>query len=111
MERNVYNLHLTQDSLMRNCKEFQIPLEWMLDNGIIGKIKLGSVKLGKKYMKRVAMELQANSSLEKDSAMDYILLQGVRFALRIHQFPGGFDAEKMHEFEELRSLASLLNKM
>jgi hypothetical protein len=23
---------------MRNCKEFQIPVEWMLDNGIIGKV-------------------------------------------------------------------------
>lgn len=23
---------------MRNCKEFQIPIEWMLDNGIIGKV-------------------------------------------------------------------------
>ena len=36
-------------------------------------------------MKRVAMELQAKSALEKDPAMDYMLLQGVRFAFRIHQ--------------------------
>ncbi|KAK7283982.1 hypothetical protein RIF29_13732 [Crotalaria pallida] len=47
-------------------------------------IKLGSVKLTKKYMKREAMELQAKSTLEKDPAMDYMLLQGVRFAFRIH---------------------------
>ncbi|KAJ1442795.1 hypothetical protein SESBI_00675 [Sesbania bispinosa] len=110
MERTVYTLLRTRDSLMRNCKEFQIPIEWMLDNGIIGKIKLGSVKLAKKYMKRVAMELQAKSALDKDPAMDYMLLQGVRFAFRIHQFAGGFDAETMHAFEELRNLASLLNK-
>ncbi|XP_028752730.1 protein CHUP1, chloroplastic-like [Neltuma alba] len=110
MERTVYNLLRTRDSLMRNCKQFQIPIEWMLDNEIIGKIKLVSVKLAKKYMKRVAMELQAKASTEKDPAMDYMLLQGVRFAFRIHQFAGGFDAETMHAFEELRNLACLLNK-
>lgn len=38
MERTVYTLLRTRDSLMRNCKEFQIPVEWMLDNGIIGKV-------------------------------------------------------------------------
>ncbi|XWS16686.1 hypothetical protein CRYUN_Cryun34aG0112200 [Craigia yunnanensis] len=110
MERTVYNLHRTRESLMRNCKEFQIPTDWMLDNGIISKIKLGSVKLAKKYMKRVAMELQLKGTLEKDPSMDYMLLQGVRFAFRIHQFAGGFDSETMHAFEELRSLANLLNK-
>ncbi|KAK7245487.1 hypothetical protein RIF29_40333 [Crotalaria pallida] len=47
--------------------------------------ELGSVKLTKKYMEREAMELQAKSTLEKDPAMDYMLLQGVRFAFRIHQ--------------------------
>lgn len=38
MERTVYTLLRTRESLMRNCKEFQIPIEWMLDNGIIGKV-------------------------------------------------------------------------
>ncbi|XVF23049.1 hypothetical protein REPUB_Repub13aG0004400 [Reevesia pubescens] len=110
MERTVYNLLRTRESLMRNCKEFQIPTDWMLDNGIISKIKLGSVKLAKKYMKRVAMELQLKATLEKDPSMDYMLLQGVRFAFRIHQFAGGFDCETMQAFEELRNLANLLNK-
>lgn len=54
-------------------------------NNFLLQIKLGSVKLAKRYMKRVAMELQAKSALEKDPAMDYMLLQGVRFAFRIHQ--------------------------
>ncbi|KAE7996016.1 hypothetical protein FH972_000765 [Carpinus fangiana] len=110
MERIVYNLLRTRDSLMRNCKEFNIPTDWILDNGIISKIKFGSVKLAKMYMKRAAMELQSKAALEKDPAMDYMLLQGVRFAFRIHQFAGGFDAETMHGFEELRNLAHLLNK-
>ncbi|KAJ7969222.1 protein CHUP1, chloroplastic-like [Quillaja saponaria] len=110
MERTVYNLLRTRESLMRSCKKFQIPTDWMLDSGIISKIKLGSVKLAKEYMKRVAMELQAKAALEKDPAMDYMLLQGVRFAFRIHQFAGGFDAETMYAFEELRNLARLLNK-
>lgn len=110
MEHTIYNLLRTRESLMRNCKEYQIPVDWMLDNGIITKIKIGSVKLAQKYMKRVAMELQLKATADKDPAMDYMLLQGVRFAFRIHQFAGGFDSETMQAFEELRNLANLLNK-
>ncbi|KAM1796271.1 hypothetical protein ACFX11_036528 [Malus domestica] len=110
MERTVYNLFRTRESLMRNCRDFKIPTDWMLDNGIFSKIKFGSVKLAKMYMTRVAMELQSKAAAEKDPAMDYMLLQGVRFAFRVHQFAGGFDADTMHAFEELRYLAHLLNK-
>ncbi|KAL8033874.1 hypothetical protein ABFX02_13G184500 [Erythranthe guttata] len=110
MEHSVHNILRTRDSLMRNCKEFHIPTEWMLDMGILSKIKFGSVKLAKMYMKRVAMELQSKGTSDKDSSLDYMLLQGVRFAFRIHQFAGGFDAETMHAFEELRDLAVVLNK-
>ncbi|KAK6932028.1 hypothetical protein RJ641_001652 [Dillenia turbinata] len=109
MERTVYNLIRTRESLMRQCKEFRIPTDWMLDTGIISKIKFGSVKLAKKYMKRVAMELQSKGVLEKDPATEYMLLQGVRFAFRIHQFAGGFDADTMQAFEELRDVANLLS--
>lgn len=96
---------------MRNCRDFKISTDWMLDNGILSKvdfdilyeriadafvhhisdsmlvlqIKFGSVKLAKMYMTRVAMELQSKAAAEKDPAMDYMLLQGVRFAFRIHQ--------------------------
>lgn len=49
------------------------------------QIKFGSVNLAKKYMKRVATEIQSKAALEKDPALDYMLLQGVRFAFRIHQ--------------------------
>lgn len=48
------------------------------------QIKFGSVKLAKKYMKRVTTELHTKGTSEKDSSMDYMLLQGVRFAFRIH---------------------------
>ncbi|PWA58591.1 RNA-directed DNA polymerase, eukaryota, Reverse transcriptase zinc-binding domain protein [Artemisia annua] len=37
MERIVYNLLRTRDLLMRNCKEFHIPTDWMLDSGILNK--------------------------------------------------------------------------
>nr|GME18448.1 protein CHUP1, chloroplastic-like [Ipomoea batatas] len=111
MERTVYSLLRSRDSLIRHCKEFQIPTNWMQDNGILSKIKLGSVKLARMYMKRVAMELQSKGPSDKDTSMDYMLLQGVRFAFRIHQFAGGFDAETMDAFEELRDLALALNKI
>eukprot|EP00268_Persea_americana_P013310 TRINITY_DN15798_c0_g1_i2.p1 TRINITY_DN15798_c0_g1~~TRINITY_DN15798_c0_g1_i2.p1 ORF type:complete len:116 (-),score=21.23 TRINITY_DN15798_c0_g1_i2:327-674(-) len=110
MERSVYNLLRTRDGLMRHCKEFQIPTDWMLDTGLISKIKFGSVKLAKKYMQRVAMELQLMGASDKDPALEYMLLQGVRFAFRMHQFAGGFDAETMHAFEELRNLAHARDK-
>ncbi|KHG26603.1 Protein CHUP1, chloroplastic -like protein [Gossypium arboreum] len=73
-------------------------------------IKQGTVKLGKRYMKRIAMEVQLKATMEKDDpSMDYMLLQGVKFAFRIHQFAGGFDDETMHAFVELKNLVDLLS--
>ncbi|KAJ0791407.1 putative protein CHUP1 [Helianthus annuus] len=74
------------------------------------QIKLESVKLAKQYMRRVATELQTKGTMGKDSSMDYMLLQGVRFAFCIHQFAGGFDADTMQAFEELRNVALVLNR-
>lgn len=48
-------------------------------------MKFASVKLAKKYMKRVATELQSMGASNKDPALEYMMLQGVRFAFRIHQ--------------------------
>ncbi|KAE8661394.1 Protein CHUP1 [Hibiscus syriacus] len=76
-------------------KEFGIPVNWLLDSGIVGKIKLSSVQLARKYMKCVASEPDALSGPEKEPNREFILLQGVRFALRAHQFAGGFDAESI----------------
>ncbi|XP_016717458.2 protein CHUP1, chloroplastic [Gossypium hirsutum] len=110
IQRTVYSIVRTRDSLMHSCKEFHIPTDWMLDNGITSKIKQGTVKLGKRYMKRVAMEVQLKATMEKDDpSMDYMLLQGVKFAFRIHQFAGGFDDETMHAFVELKNLVDLLS--
>lgn len=38
MERTVYNLLRTREPLMRNYKDFQIPTDWMLDDGIVSKV-------------------------------------------------------------------------
>uniref|UniRef100_A0A453S0B0 Uncharacterized protein n=1 Tax=Aegilops tauschii subsp. strangulata TaxID=200361 RepID=A0A453S0B0_AEGTS len=73
------------------------------------QIKFASVKLANMYMKRVAMELQYMGPLNKDLALEYMLLQAVRFAFRIHQFAGGFDTETMDAFEELRNLVHVRN--
>ncbi|CAD6246539.1 unnamed protein product [Miscanthus lutarioriparius] len=108
-ERGVYNLLRTREAMMRQCKEFNIPTDWMLDNNLISKIKFASVKLAKMYMKRVAMELQYMGPLNKDPALEYMLLQAVRFAFRMHQFAGGFDPETMDAFEELRNLVHVRN--
>lgn len=103
VEQSVYALLRTRDMAISRYKEFGIPVDWLMDSGVVGKIKLSSVQLARKYMKRVASELDAVSGPEKEPNREFIVLQGVRFAFRVHQFAGGFDSESMKAFEELRS--------
>ncbi|KAF9677303.1 hypothetical protein SADUNF_Sadunf08G0093900 [Salix dunnii] len=103
VENSVYALLRTRDMAVSRYKELGIPTNWLLDSGVVGKIKLSSVQLARKYMKRVASELDAMSGPEKEPIREFLVLQGVRFAFRVHQFTGGFDAESMKAFEELRS--------
>lgn len=49
------------------------------------QIKLSSVQLARKYMKRVASELDAMNEPEKEPNKEFLILQGVRFAFRVHQ--------------------------
>lgn len=51
----------------------------------VTQIKLSSVQLARKYMKRVAYELDSISGSDKDPNREFLLLQGVRFAFRVHQ--------------------------
>ncbi|XP_022150657.1 protein CHUP1, chloroplastic [Momordica charantia] len=103
VEQSVYALLRTRDMAISRYREFGIPVDWLSDTGVVGKIKLSSVQLARKYMKRVASELDAMNELEKEPNREFLVLQGVRFAFRVHQFAGGFDAESMKAFEELRS--------
>ncbi|KAJ9554169.1 hypothetical protein OSB04_018214 [Centaurea solstitialis] len=103
VENSVYALLRTRDMAMSRYKEFGIPVNWLQDSGVVGKIKLSSVQLARKYMKRVASELDGLEGPEKEPNREFLVLQGVRFAFRVHQFAGGFDAESMKAFEELRS--------
>ena len=57
-------------------------------------------------MERVTSELDALQGTDKEPNREFLLLQGVRFAFRVHQFAGGFDADSMKVFEELRSKMS-----
>ncbi|KAL5989599.1 Protein INCREASED PETAL GROWTH ANISOTROPY 1 [Asimina triloba] len=66
------------------------------------RIKLASVKLALKFMKRVSSGLDAAGT---GSEEEELMLQGVRFAFRVHQFAGGFDVETMRAFQELRNKA------
>ncbi|PKA62049.1 Protein CHUP1, chloroplastic [Apostasia shenzhenica] len=106
VEQSVYALLRTRDMAVSRYREFGIPIDWLSDSGVVGKIKLASVQLAKKYMKRVASELDALNGSEKEPNREFLLLQGVRFAFRVHQFAGGFDAQSMRAFEELRSRVS-----
>lgn len=105
VEHNVYGLLRTRDMAIARYKEFSIPTQWMLDSGVVGQIKLASVKLARLYMKRVAAELDHLAAGTGEPLHEFLLLQGVRFAFRVHQFAGGFDPESMSAFEALRACA------
>ncbi|CDO96759.1 unnamed protein product [Coffea canephora] len=102
VEHGVYNLSRMRESATNRYKGFHIPMEWMLDTGYVSQIKLASVKLAMKYMKRVSAELETVGGGPEE---EELIVQGVRFAFRVHQFAGGFDVETMRAFQELRDKA------
>ncbi|CAK9152584.1 unnamed protein product [Ilex paraguariensis] len=102
LEHGVYNLSRMRESASKRYKVLQIPVGWMLDTGFVSQIKLASVKLALKYMKRVSAELETVGGGPEE---EELIVQGVRFAFRVHQFAGGFDVETMRAFQELRDKA------
>ncbi|KAF8094440.1 hypothetical protein N665_0363s0007 [Sinapis alba] len=101
-EQGVRRLVRLRGSSMRSYQDFKIPVEWMLDSGMINKIKRASIKLAKTYMNRVANELESARNMDRESTQEALLLQGVRFAYRTHQFAGGLDPETLCALEEIK---------
>lgn len=102
LEHSVHSLSRVRESATEKYRRFQIPWDWMLDSGILSQIKLASVKLAMKYMKRVTSEISAFAGGQDE---EDLMLQGVRFAFRVHQFAGGFDVETMRAFQQLKEKA------
>ncbi|CAI5463558.1 unnamed protein product [Closterium sp. Yama58-4] len=108
VEQSIYALLRTRDMAISRYAEFGVPTYWILDNGLVGKIRLASVRLARCYITRVTSELdKLGSEPESEPIREFLLLQAVRFAFRTHQFAGGFDAESMRAFDELRARANL----
>ncbi|CAL9754176.1 unnamed protein product [Musa acuminata subsp. burmannicoides] len=103
LERSVGRLIKLRTASMLLYRDCRIPTDWMLDSGMISKMKQVSVKLAKVYMRRVSMELESVWHSERESAQEALLYEGVRFAYRAHQFAGGLDSETMFIFEELKT--------
>ncbi|CAI9760160.1 unnamed protein product [Fraxinus pennsylvanica] len=106
LDHGVYNLSRMRESAAERYKALHIPIDWMLDKGFQSQIKLAAVKLATKHMKRVSAELEmvGGGPEEED-----LIVQGVTFAYRVHQFASGFDAETMRAFQELRDKARSCN--
>ncbi|KAK1375410.1 Tetratricopeptide repeat-like superfamily protein [Heracleum sosnowskyi] len=104
LEDGAYNLSRTRELAGQRYEGFQIPIDWMLETGFTSQIKLASVKLAMNYMKRVLAELEMVGG---GSEEEELIVEGVRFAFRVHQFAGGFDAETMRAFQHLRNKARL----
>ncbi|GBG73799.1 hypothetical protein CBR_g17138 [Chara braunii] len=108
VESMVYGLLRARDMLIRRFQEFAIPTYWLLDSGMIGKVKRATLSLARLYMRRVSGELEGyEEDIQDDPSRQLLILEAVRFAFRVHQFAGGFDAESMEVFEELRCHANL----
>lgn len=103
LEHGVYSLVRVRDGAMSRYRGYQIPWEWMQDSGIVSQIKLQSMKLAMKYLRRVSSELEA---IQGGPDEEELMLQGVRFAFRVHQFAGGFDGDTMRAFQEIKEKAS-----
>ncbi|XAR59233.1 hypothetical protein NMG60_11014955 [Bertholletia excelsa] len=103
LEHGVYNLSRMRESAAKRYNLLLIPTDWMLDTGYVSQIKLASVKLAMKYMKRVSAELEMVGAAPEE---EDLVVQGVKFAFRVHQFAGGFDVETMKAFQELRDKAA-----
>ncbi|KAK8365688.1 hypothetical protein V6Z12_A02G071600 [Gossypium hirsutum] len=101
-ERSIQRLIKLRNSVIRSYQECKIPVDWMLDTGMVYKIKQASMKLVTMYIKRVGTELQLVRSLDKESAQEALLLQGMHFANRAHQFAGDLDSETLCAFEEIK---------
>ncbi|XP_062017786.1 INCREASED PETAL GROWTH ANISOTROPY 1-like protein 1 isoform X2 [Rosa rugosa] len=102
LERSLSSTERTRDITSKKYRDFQIPWEWMLDTGLIGQLKVSSLRLAKEFMKRIIKEVQSSEC----SRVENLLLQGVRFAFRVHQFAGGFDSETIISFEELKKIGT-----
>ncbi|XP_020236473.1 protein CHUP1, chloroplastic isoform X1 [Cajanus cajan] len=100
LERSVSAKERMRESTSKRYRNFHIPWEWMLDTGIIGQMKLSSLKLAKEFMKRITKELESTEPLQEDN----LFVQGVKFAFRVHQFAGGFDPETIQAFQELKKI-------
>ncbi|XP_057433996.1 protein CHUP1, chloroplastic-like [Lotus japonicus] len=101
-EYSIQRLVKLRNSVMRSYQEYKIPTAWMLDSGMVTKIKHASMNLVKVYIKRVTMELGSARNSGRQSSQESLLLQGMHFAYRAHQFAGGLDAETLCAFEEIR---------
>ncbi|MCL7045069.1 hypothetical protein MKW94_029865 [Papaver nudicaule] len=101
LENGAYSLSRMRESSSSKYKAFHIPTDWMLETGILTKIKLASLKLAKRFMKVVTTELEASGGALD---LEELMLQGVKFAFRVHQFAGGFDAETTRAFQKLQSM-------
>ncbi|KAH6828080.1 Tetratricopeptide repeat superfamily protein [Perilla frutescens var. hirtella] len=104
LEHGVYNLSRMREIATNRYKVHHIPMDWMQDTGFVSQIKLASVKLAMKYMRRVSAELGMVAGGPEE---EELIVQGVKFAFRVHQFAGGFDVETMKAFQELRDKAQL----
>ncbi len=66
------------------------------------------MKLARVYMTRVAAELEHLAGSDREPVREFLLLQGVRFAFRVHQVQNSFLSFCVIKFKVIQSSAQLL---
>ncbi|XP_031395541.1 protein CHUP1, chloroplastic isoform X2 [Punica granatum] len=94
-ERSIQRLIKLRSSVLQSYQEHKIPTDWMLDSGIVNKVRLLSIS-------KVTLEFESVRKSDKEASQEALLLQGVHFAYRAHQFVGGLDSETLCALEEIR---------
>ncbi|KAK3284297.1 hypothetical protein CYMTET_8048 [Cymbomonas tetramitiformis] len=106
-----------RETMIASYREYSIPSDWLKDAGMLGVAKRSPLGLALQYMMRVEDEVctrwpvlngvddDDEEATGTDPQREFLILSGVRFAFRVHQFTGGFDAQCSAAFEQLRNLA------
>ena len=111
IQRRVETLERTADGDARRFSEHGVP--W--DKGCVTAVRHGTLRLAEQHMRvcvaaaaPAAAATATTATTEKGDAESErqvrdVLASAVRFAFRVHQFAGGFNAECKSTFEEVKT--------
>ncbi|KAI5058350.1 hypothetical protein GOP47_0026520 [Adiantum capillus-veneris] len=106
VENYIQGFKQARELAIAQFSALDIPTAWMLDSGMIAKIKLAALQLAQRFIQRVTILLTTQAEPGRVSR-ENLLLEAARFLLQVHNFAGGFDEKTANAFKLLQSQADL----